>query len=64
MKTILIAVFTAALTLTLTAVERTTYRDGSGRMAGSATQNGNRTIYRDASGRMAGSATQNGNRTT
>ena len=38
------------------------YRDASGRVAGSAVQNGNRVIYRDAQGRMTGSAVQQGNR--
>ena len=65
MKKILITVVAAVLSLPLAAVDRTTYRDGSGRTAGSATTNGNRTTYRDASGRITGTSTDNGNgRTT
>ena len=49
------AVLTAAL---LSASDRETYRDASGRIAGSATtSSGGRTVYRNASGRIAGSAT-------
>ena len=33
-----------------------TYRNSSGRIAGTTTQSGNRTIYRDGSGRMTGSS--------
>ena len=54
MKTILTlaAVLTATL---LSASDRETYRDASGRIAGSATtSSGGRTVYRDASGRITG----------
>ena len=54
MKRILtvVAVLTAAL---LSASDRETYRDASGRIAGSATtSSGGRTVYRDASGRITG----------
>ena len=65
MKKILITVVAAVLSLPLAAVDRTTYRDGSGRTAGSASQTGNRTTYRDASGRVTGTSTDHGNgRTT
>ena len=40
------------------------YRDATGRYAGSAANNGRTTAYRDASGRYAGSATVNGKTTT
>ena len=50
------------LFLSAVSFAREVYRDASGRMTGSSTQQGNRTIYRDASGRMTGSSTQQGNR--
>ena len=64
MKTIALTAAVLVTTLFLSAAERQTYRDASGRMAGSATTSGNRTTYRDASGRVTGSATTSGGRTT
>ena len=53
---------TAVLVGCAFAGERTVYRDGSGRMAGSATKEGSRVVYRDASGRITGSAAPQGSR--
>jgi YD repeat-containing protein len=41
-----------------------TFRDAQGRVAGTATTNGNSTTYRDARGNVAGTATTHGNTTT
>ena len=38
-----------------------TYRDRSGRIAGTAREQGNRTVFRDAQGRITGSALKLGN---
>ena len=56
MKTILAAagVLTAVL---VSASDRETYRDASGRITGSATtSSGGQTVYRDASGRITGTS--------
>jgi len=44
--------------------DRTTFRDASGRLLGSAVQQGSRTTFRDSSGRSVGSADSSSNRTT
>ena len=56
-------ILSAVLFFSVSCFAREVYRDASGRMTGSGTQQGNRTVYRDASGRVTGSATVQGNRT-
>ena len=62
MKTCVLFLVSCVLAFAAAAAPPVYYRDASGRLTGTAMQNGGRIVYRDGQGRLTGSAVQQGGR--